>query len=72
MKDEELDQKYGVQMSPQDARAWTLREISDFCDEKLRECEGDGNGGLVKPETYFAIKEVKDKCQTLINEIKFS
>lgn len=61
-------------MSPQDARAWTLKEILDLCNAKMLEEETgeEGMDAVRNVDRYFTAKEIRDEVQTMLDAIKFS
>lgn len=61
-------------MTPTEARQWTLKEIIDFCTECQAQYVGEPyeENGEEKQDihpNYFALQDVIDKCEGLMNSI---
>lgn len=63
-------------MTPQEARAWTLKEVSDFCKKEQVYYEGEvyiihgEKRQDIHPE-YFALQKVIDFCEQQLKKISY-
>lgn len=60
---------YSGETSPCKARHVTLQEVVDYCARGMRAQEQDG--GLLSPDKYFSLEDVKKYCEGLQNQIKW-